>query len=362
MENWFIPYQTSELPPAQKVLILAPHPDDEVFGCGGAAALLQQRGAAIDVVVLTDGAGFSADEQRQAITQTRQAETNAALAVLGLHPAQFWGIPDRSLVYDEAWTQRIASQLQGVDLVFAPSLSEVHPDHAATGRAVLAGVQSLIKRGERAPDILFYEVGIPLAPNFLLDITSVWGQKKRAMQSFASQQAAQDYARHIEGLNTFRTYTLDAQVTHAEAYWWLAAEDANGEAQELHARMPGVAADLLIKAEAEFEKMQAHWLEQQAVWKKETQRINEEKVAKIQLFEQQVRELQTQAHEQELRYKKDVSVLQSDMRNAQSTIHALQSNLTSLQAIHQSMLDSRSWRWTKPLRWLSRALRSSNQD
>lgn len=353
MENWFIPYQTSELPPAQKVLILAPHPDDEVFGCGGAAALLQQRGAAIDVVVLTDGAGFSADEERQAITQTRQAETNAALAILGLQPAQFWGIPDRSLVYDEAWAQRIVSQLRGVDLVFAPSLSEVHPDHAATGRAVLAAVQSLVHRGERVPDILFYEVGIPLAPNFLLDISGVWPQKSRAMHCFESQQAAQDYARHIEGLNMFRTYTLDAKVTHAEAYWWLAAKDSNAQAKELQVRIPGASNDLLIKAEAEFEKLQAHWLEQRTVWEKEKQRINEEKVAKIQMFEQQVSELLTQTREQELRYRKDVSVLQSDVRNAQSTIHALQS-------IHQSMLDSRSWRWTKPLRWLSRALRLSN--
>jgi LmbE family N-acetylglucosaminyl deacetylase len=58
MEDWYIPYQTSKLPQAQRVLVLAPHPDDEIFGCGGALALYVQLGAQVDVVVVTDGTGF----------------------------------------------------------------------------------------------------------------------------------------------------------------------------------------------------------------------------------------------------------------------------------------------------------------
>jgi len=46
----------SPLPAARRVLVLAPHADDEVFGCGGTLYLLAQAGAAITVIVASDGA------------------------------------------------------------------------------------------------------------------------------------------------------------------------------------------------------------------------------------------------------------------------------------------------------------------
>jgi LmbE family N-acetylglucosaminyl deacetylase len=55
METWFLPTATSPLPPARSVLVLAPHPDDEVFGCGGCAALYARTGAAVQPHILTDG-------------------------------------------------------------------------------------------------------------------------------------------------------------------------------------------------------------------------------------------------------------------------------------------------------------------
>jgi len=345
MENWFIPYQTSDLPPAQKVLILAPHPDDEVFGCGGAAALLQQRGASIEVVVLTDGAGFASDEQRQTITQTRQAETNAALAVLGLKPAQFWGIPDRSLVYDEAFAHRIASQLQGVDLVFAPSPTEVHPDHAATARAVLSAVRSMAHQSIRMPTVMFYEVGTPLAPNFLLDITPVWGAKQQAMQCFESQQAAQDYARHIEGLNAFRTYTLNADVRYAEAFFQLSGVAGDDEALRIptraHQRTREDLDDLLTVAEAAAAKLHQQLVQHEQWLAERDKRIAEQAAQLVQVSEAN-KQLETALDQQNHRYEKDVAELRSAM-NAQ-------------EQVHQSLLNSRSWRLTRPLRWISELL------
>ena len=97
MENWFTPIAASLLPNAMRVLVLAPHPDDEIFGCGGALALYRQQGAHIHVHVLTDGAGYATVSERPAIYSTRQAETQAALKYIGVGPASFAGLPDRSL-------------------------------------------------------------------------------------------------------------------------------------------------------------------------------------------------------------------------------------------------------------------------
>lgn len=340
MENWFIPYQVSELPPAQKVLILAPHPDDEIFGCGGAVALLQQRGATINVVVLTDGAGFAPSDQRQSIGQTRQAETNAALATMGVVPAEFWNIADRGLVNDASLPQRLAYRLQEVDLVFAPSLTEVHPDHAATGRAVLSALHALIEQGAKVPSVLFYEVGTPLAPNFLLNITAVWSSKKRAMRCFDSQQIVQDYARHIEGLNAFRTYSLAGDIQYAEAYYFVPSDQLknhltyNTTPTRLHGRDAQDIERLLQTAEATVEALRSQLVlvDRQVV----------EAHARIRDMTRATDQLKAALDQQNQRYAKDVA----ELRAAIST----------WEQVHQSLLNSLSWRLTRPLRWLSKKL------
>jgi LmbE family N-acetylglucosaminyl deacetylase len=64
-----------------------------------------------------------------------------------------------------------------------------------------------------------YEVGVPLQPNQLLDITNFWPRKKAAMACFNSQLAIQRYDKHINGLNIYRSYTLPPNVQAAEAYY-----------------------------------------------------------------------------------------------------------------------------------------------
>lgn len=336
MENWFVPYQTCKLPPASRVLVFAPHPDDEIFGCGGVIALLQQQGAEIEVVVLTDGAGFAEADARQTIINTRQAETNAALAVLSVPPAEFWGMPDRSLVLAAALKQRIDARLQGVDLVLAPSLTEVHPDHAATAKAVLAALQSQTLRGEARPCAMFYEVGTPLMPNCLIDVTTVWALKAQAMRCFESQQANQDYARHIEGLNAFRTYSLDAKVKYAEAYFQIPSDqdqvvlDAESVPSRLHRRTPENVAQILHAAEAQAAQMHQHLVSCEKQLEKNQALLAETSQANVQL--------KVALDQQNQRYEKDVA----ELRGA----------IGALEQLHQSLLSSRSWRVTRPLRWL----------
>src|SRR5258708_5004519 len=54
-ERELVPYEASTFA-ANRVVVFAPHPDDEVLGCGGALADLLDRGAHLDVVLVTDGA------------------------------------------------------------------------------------------------------------------------------------------------------------------------------------------------------------------------------------------------------------------------------------------------------------------
>lgn len=217
MESDLTPYTAIQSLPAHAVLVLAPHPDDEVFGCGGAVACHVRCGVAVNVVILTDGARGSGD------VATRCRESRAAAQVLGYGAPEFWGLPDRGLQYTEALVQRLAVQIESanIDLVYAPSPWEVHPDHRQT--ALLAA--EAVQRVGVPVRLAFYEVGAPLRPNVLVDITTVLPTKEAAIACFASQLAEQDYARKILALNQYRTYTLARETLAAEAFWVCSAQE-----------------------------------------------------------------------------------------------------------------------------------------
>ncbi|MBV5299901.1 MAG: PIG-L family deacetylase [Rhodoferax sp.] len=216
MESDLIPYTASPGLPAQAVLVLAPHPDDEVFGCAGAIVGHVRAGVAVAVVVLTDGAGFGE-------ARLRCAESGAAARLLGYGEPEFWLLPDRGLRYSEELVLRLVERISkaGADLVYAPSPWELHPDHRQTCLLALAAV----RRIGTPLRLAFYEVGAPLRPNVLVDITDCVNAKDAAMRCFASQLAQQDYLRQIHALNQYRSYTLAGTVLAAEAFCVLGAQE-----------------------------------------------------------------------------------------------------------------------------------------
>ena len=216
MESDHIPYSASPGLPAQAVLVLAPHPDDEVFGCGGAIARHISSGHPVHVVVLTDGALYGD-------ATVRQLECKAAADVLGYGAPEFWNYPDRGLRYNDALVQRLADKIAqtGADLVYAPSPWEIHPDHRQTQMMAVEAV----RRSAAHVRLAFYEIGAPLRPNLLLDITALLATKEAAMRCFASQLLQQDYVAHIQALNRYRSYTLGPTVLAAEAFWVTSAAE-----------------------------------------------------------------------------------------------------------------------------------------
>jgi LmbE family N-acetylglucosaminyl deacetylase len=224
-EQSLVPYETSAFV-GKRVVVFAPHPDDEVLGCGGALADLIDRGARVDVVLVTDGAADAkGPEDRARIASLRLEESRRALDALGggeLHAGDLHdrGLADRLGAVEALLARWLVEALP--DLVFAPSPVETHPDH----RAVAAALFRLAARpaGDAAARALegatvaFFELSQPFRPNFLFDATKVLARKERAMAVFASQAAARDYAGFVRGLNVYRRMTLSADVVSAEAY------------------------------------------------------------------------------------------------------------------------------------------------
>ncbi len=232
-EDAIVPHKAASEIPAKSVLVLAPHPDDEVFGCGGAIARHVAAKVPVQVVVATDGAykkgemGVTDAERQRA--RTREDETRAAAKELGYGQPVFWNLPDRALAYGEPLIAKVLAAMDGIDLVYAPAVSEQHPDHRILAMAAVEAVKR--KPGTR---LAFYEIGAPQRPNLLLDISPVQAVKQAAIACFRSQLETQRYDEQIAALNRYRTYTLRGNVTAAEAFFIVSAEELNADPLKFH--------------------------------------------------------------------------------------------------------------------------------
>ena len=137
---------------ATRLVVVAPHPDDEVLAAGGWLASRAMHGAPSLVIALSDGTashGRSARWPARRLANVRTGESRRALRVLGMHPVARVraGLPDGSLRARERSIERVlARHLREGDLVVVPWRHDGHPDHEAAGRAAICAAR---RRGAR---------------------------------------------------------------------------------------------------------------------------------------------------------------------------------------------------------------------
>ncbi|MEW6584542.1 MAG: PIG-L deacetylase family protein [Nitrospirota bacterium] len=230
-ESDIIPYHCST-PVGEKILVLAPHPDDEALGCGGTISLLVKAGKPVKIVFLTSGDKGDESHPMSAVTHgekhitdyslMREKEAERALGILDVSDYEFLRLPDRELhTHRENALDRLLdiASSYAPDALYSPSPIEVNPDHRTTA-ALSLGIQKRKKAAGFQLSLLFYEVTVPLRPNILVDISPVQIRKRRAVKKYKSQLKQKDYLGIITALNRFRSLTLD-KVSDVEAFWFL---------------------------------------------------------------------------------------------------------------------------------------------
>jgi LmbE family N-acetylglucosaminyl deacetylase len=132
---------------ARRILILAPHPDDEIVACGIAAARAGAAGAAVFVLYLTTGVPEAATlwpwqrADYRARVARRGAEALAAAALLGLAPVDFRDTPSRKLRFE---LDRVAGDIAaaigetGAEALWVPAFEGGHQDHDAANAVAAA--------------------------------------------------------------------------------------------------------------------------------------------------------------------------------------------------------------------------------
>jgi bacillithiol biosynthesis deacetylase BshB1 len=175
-------------------LFIAPHPDDAELGAGGAIALLLAQGHTVGVLDLTDG-----EPTPHGSPELRQAETEAASAVLGLSWRGNLGLSNRNLQADLPARARLAGALRQLRprCLFAPYWEDAHPDHVAASALVDAArfwaklTKSDLPGEPHYPQKVFYYFAIHLRihprPSFVLDVTAHHAAKMRALECYRSQ-------------------------------------------------------------------------------------------------------------------------------------------------------------------------------
>ncbi|WP_462379349.1 PIG-L deacetylase family protein [Pseudomonas sp. Marseille-QA0892] len=194
------PLSLDDLVPAEgRAIIVAPHLDDEVLGCGGLMQALHSRGRRMMLVAVTDGGDSqprSTARPDPRLLEARPRESLEAWRALGLNEplSRRLGIPDGSVTRHETRLLKdLLALIEPGDTLFATWEYDGHPDHEATGRAARRACELTGARCVQVPVWTWHwavpgDTRVPWARarRFELDDKAL-SRKRQAMAAFESQ-------------------------------------------------------------------------------------------------------------------------------------------------------------------------------
>lgn len=206
----FYPVENSNLiKKGDKILIIAPHPDDEVIGCGGIIAKYKNQ---IDVLCInSSGVKYEWNsESAEEIAQIRCDEFYETMKHAGINKcriAKIWGVPPMFDSINSHLDDYINNfDYKNYDYIFVPHQFDGHREHRFVGNHL---VKKILKRTGYKKDLKIarYEVWSTIKdPNYFEDITDVKQEKEFLINLYKSRSGAK-YAEKILALNYYRAMT-----------------------------------------------------------------------------------------------------------------------------------------------------------
>ncbi|MFX0137267.1 MAG: PIG-L deacetylase family protein [Candidatus Hodarchaeota archaeon] len=214
----------------KNVLVVAPHPDDEVIGCGGFIQNCVTNNINVSVLFLTQEAQKSV--VKPSITngiQTRIKESYDAKEILNYAQALYLKFDELSLKKNQ---ESLISALEeyffdlNPDLIVCPYHKDFHSDHREANIATIIALNRLWNSNKKTSlkDIMFYELWGPCLVNAYFVLTPDFVVKKKAsLDCYKSQLQSVEYQKIMDFINLKRTFSLKdlikLQMSLSEELW-----------------------------------------------------------------------------------------------------------------------------------------------
>jgi len=201
----------------EKLLIFAPHPDDDIIACAGTMAKNVALGNPIAIVYLSSGEAGSLSYGPEELALIREEEARKAAALLGVTDQLFLHLPDGYITFGREAIEALVSiiRAQQPTMVFMPHDGEAVHDHRQSCQLVMEACRRAA--GPWFPTcgmpwsvntILAYEVWTPLSQyNLAVDISDYMQIKLAALREHKSQLNTIAYDEAVQGLNRYRGIT-----------------------------------------------------------------------------------------------------------------------------------------------------------
>ncbi|MBG9389780.1 PIG-L deacetylase family protein [Caenimonas aquaedulcis] len=203
-----------DLSRVRRVLVIAPHPDDETLGCGGTLARLAAD-CDIHVLLVTDGDGGGG--LPPGTSEARKTEMENAVRTLGIaNELICFDAPDGRFEDTPAFRGMLGALVERVkpDWVFLPWIGDTHTDHAR----ISASATQLLKHTQ-VQSLLYYETWTPVPATHVVDITQTLDTKKAALLCHETALRYGNYLDAVMGLNAYRAlYLPPGERKWAEAF------------------------------------------------------------------------------------------------------------------------------------------------
>lgn len=203
---------------ANKIMVVAAHPDDEILGCGGIIAKMIAEGAEVRSVILGEGA-LSRDEDDLSSVESLKQDARSANEVLGVKDLVFYNFPDNA--FDSVRlldiVRAVEKEIAGFapDVIFTHYANDLNIDHRKTYEAVMTSCRP--QNGKEVPEIYSFFIpsstdwadntgGTGFVPNVYHDISDYIDVKLRALAYYKSEMRDYPHSRSIEALKIFSQY------------------------------------------------------------------------------------------------------------------------------------------------------------
>lgn len=198
-----------------RIMVFAPHPDDDILGCGGSTAKHTDQGNEVITVFMTSGEAGSLTYSCDELATLREAEARQAASLLGVNDTIFLRNPDGFLEFNHANLVNIITLLRSKkpDVVYLPHRLDGNEDHQITNKLVLDACrrasgpwfQECPGDPWEVKTILAYEIWTPLQElSYIEDISPYMELKLDTLRLHASQLKDIQYDEAIKGLNRYR--------------------------------------------------------------------------------------------------------------------------------------------------------------